>query len=75
MLVLRGVRMERYGLPGMKTDAKGLFRNDAGDMGPRAIAWFKDLLLDFLECRLRILADLLLTSSGSEKGEGSQAKP
>lgn len=34
MLVLRGVRMEYYDLPDMKTDAKGIFRNDAGDMGP-----------------------------------------
>jgi catechol 2,3-dioxygenase-like lactoylglutathione lyase family enzyme len=35
----RGVRMEHYDLPGIKTDAKGIFR---GDMGPKAIAWFKD---------------------------------
>jgi len=34
MLVLRGVRMEYYDLPDMKTDAKGIFRNDAVDMGP-----------------------------------------
>ena len=42
MLVLRGVRLEHYDLPDMKTDANGIFRNDAGEMGPRAIAWFKD---------------------------------
>lgn len=42
MLVQRGVRLEHYDLTDMKTDAKGIFRNDAGDMGPRAIAWFKD---------------------------------
>lgn len=42
MLVLRGVRMEPYDLPDMKTDAKGIFRNDTGGMGPLAIAWFKD---------------------------------
>jgi catechol 2,3-dioxygenase-like lactoylglutathione lyase family enzyme len=35
----RGVRMEHYDLPGIKTDARGIFR---GDMGPKAIAWFKD---------------------------------
>ncbi len=37
----RGVRMEQYDLPGMKTDAKGIVRGD-GKMGPKAIAWFKD---------------------------------
>ncbi len=36
-----GLRMEHYDLPGMKTDAKGIFRSD-GKMGPKAIAWFKD---------------------------------
>lgn len=35
----RGVRMEHYDLPGIKTDKKGIFR---GPSGPRAIAWFKD---------------------------------
>jgi catechol 2,3-dioxygenase-like lactoylglutathione lyase family enzyme len=35
----RGVRMEHYDLPEIKTDAKGIFR---GDSGPKAIAWFKD---------------------------------
>jgi catechol 2,3-dioxygenase-like lactoylglutathione lyase family enzyme len=35
----RGVRIEHYDLPGMKTDAKGIFR---GNSGPKAIAWFKD---------------------------------
>ena len=38
-LVKRGVRMEHYDLPDIKTDEKGIFR---GDSGPRAIAWFKD---------------------------------
>ncbi len=37
-----GVRMEQYDLPGMKTDAGGIFRTKAGEMGPKAIAWFKD---------------------------------
>jgi catechol 2,3-dioxygenase-like lactoylglutathione lyase family enzyme len=35
----RGVHMEQYDLPDIKTDERGIFR---GDMGPRAIAWFKD---------------------------------
>lgn len=35
----RGVRMEQYDLPNLKTDERGIFR---GDSGPRAIAWFKD---------------------------------
>ena len=38
----RGVEMERYDLPDMKTDAKGIMRNKSGEMGPKAIAWFKD---------------------------------
>jgi catechol 2,3-dioxygenase-like lactoylglutathione lyase family enzyme len=38
-LAARGVRMERYDLPDIKTDERGIFRSDSG---PRAIAWFKD---------------------------------
>jgi catechol 2,3-dioxygenase-like lactoylglutathione lyase family enzyme len=38
-LAKRGVTMEQYDLPEIKTDAKGIFR---GDEAPRAIAWFKD---------------------------------
>ena len=38
-LTRRGVRMEQYDLPEIKTDEKGIFR---GDDGPSAIAWFKD---------------------------------
>lgn len=38
-LAERGIRMEQYDMPGIKTDAKGIFR---GTMGPKAIAWFKD---------------------------------
>jgi catechol 2,3-dioxygenase-like lactoylglutathione lyase family enzyme len=38
----RGVRMELYDLPEIKTDAKGIMRNEGGAMGPKAIAWFKD---------------------------------
>jgi len=41
-LGMRGVRMEHYDMPDIKTDAKGIMRNDNGGMGPRAIAWFKD---------------------------------
>ena len=37
----RGVTMEQYDLPEIKTDEKGIFRDD-GEMGPQAIAWFKD---------------------------------
>jgi catechol 2,3-dioxygenase-like lactoylglutathione lyase family enzyme len=29
----------QYDMPGIKTDKKGIFR---GEMGPKAIAWFKD---------------------------------
>jgi catechol 2,3-dioxygenase-like lactoylglutathione lyase family enzyme len=35
----RGVAMELYDLPDLKTDERGIFR---GDEGPPAIAWFKD---------------------------------
>src|SRR6185295_7479157 len=38
----RGVHMEHYDLPDIKTDAKGIMRNENGGMGPKAIAWFKD---------------------------------
>ena len=38
-LVARGVTIEQYDMPGLKTDEGGIFR---GDEGPRAIAWFKD---------------------------------
>ncbi len=41
-LASRGVKLEHYDLPGMKTDAKGIFRTKPGDMGPKAIAWFND---------------------------------
>jgi catechol 2,3-dioxygenase-like lactoylglutathione lyase family enzyme len=37
-LVERGVRMEQYDMPDIKTDEKGIFRGS----GPRAIGWFKD---------------------------------
>ena len=38
-LAARGVRVEHYDLPDLKTDERGIFR---GDSGPSAIAWFKD---------------------------------
>jgi catechol 2,3-dioxygenase-like lactoylglutathione lyase family enzyme len=38
-LAKRGVPMEHYDLPDIKTDEKGIFR---GETGPPAIAWFKD---------------------------------
>ena len=38
-LVRRGIRMEQYDLPEIKTDERGIYR---GDAGPSAIAWFKD---------------------------------
>ena len=38
-LAARGVTIEQYDMPGLKTDERGIFR---GDEGPRAIAWFKD---------------------------------
>lgn len=38
-LTKRGVRMEHYDMPDIKTDERGIFRSNTG---PRAIAWFKD---------------------------------
>ena len=38
----RGIAMEPYDQPGIKTDAKGIMHTKAGDPGPNAIAWFKD---------------------------------
>lgn len=40
-LTRRGVSMEHYDLPDIKTDERGIFRGNGGS-GPRAIAWFKD---------------------------------
>lgn len=37
----RGVQLEQYDMPDIKTDERGIFR-DGSDSGPRAIAWFKD---------------------------------
>lgn len=38
-LVKKGIHMEQYDMPTLKTDAKGIVR---GPVGPKAIAWFKD---------------------------------
>ena len=38
-LMAKGVHMEQYDMPGIKTDQKGIVRSDTG---PRAMAWFKD---------------------------------
>ena len=38
-LAERGVQMEHYDWPDLKTDERGVFR---GESGPKAIAWFKD---------------------------------
>jgi len=41
-LVGKGVKMEQYDMSQMKTDTKGILRNDGTHPGPKAIAWFKD---------------------------------
>lgn len=38
----KGVTMEQYDLPYLKTDENGIARNTGGEKGPRAMAWFKD---------------------------------
>jgi catechol 2,3-dioxygenase-like lactoylglutathione lyase family enzyme len=38
----KGVAIEQYDMPQMKTDAKGVLRNDGSHPGPKAILWFKD---------------------------------
>lgn len=38
----KGVAFERYDEPMMKTDEKGICRNDGTHPGPKGIAWFKD---------------------------------
>ena len=38
----RGISMEQYDMPDMKTDAQGVMRTKAGEPGPKSIAWFKD---------------------------------
>lgn len=41
-LAKRGVTMEQYDMPMIKTDKKGIVRNDGSQPGPKAMAWFKD---------------------------------
>lgn len=41
-LMKRGVTMEQYDTPQIKTDAKGICRNDGSQPGPKAIGWCKD---------------------------------
>ena len=41
-LTKRGVKMEQYDMPMMKTDKKGIIKNDGSHPGPKGIAWFKD---------------------------------
>ena len=40
-LTAKGVKFEQYDMPEIKTDAKGIAR-DNNDQGPSAIAWFTD---------------------------------
>jgi predicted enzyme related to lactoylglutathione lyase len=41
-LIAKGVQMEQYNIPELKTDEKGVCRNDGSHLGPKALAWFKD---------------------------------
>lgn len=41
-LTAKGVQMEQYDMPYLKTDERGIARNEGGQKGPRAIVWFKD---------------------------------
>lgn len=41
-IVAKGVVMEHYDTDMLKTDEKGVCRNDGAHPGPKAIAWFKD---------------------------------
>lgn len=43
-----GVTFEHYENEFMKTDEKGISRNNGGDKGPTGIAWFKDPAGNFL---------------------------
>ena len=40
-LETKGLKMEQYDMPELKTDEKGIAKSD-GKMGPRRMAWFKD---------------------------------
>ena len=41
-LAMRGIQMESYNGPDIKTDGKGIMRTKPGQSGPKAVAWFKD---------------------------------
>lgn len=41
VLIEKGVSMEKYDMPGISTDEKGISRNET-EMGPHVMAWFKD---------------------------------
>lgn len=41
-LLAKGVTMEHYDMPGIKTDEKGIARQEREEIGPRVMAWFKD---------------------------------
>jgi extradiol dioxygenase family protein len=47
-LAAKGVQFEQYDTEHMKTDEKGICRNDGTQSGPKAIAWFKDPAGNFL---------------------------
>lgn len=44
----KGVAFEHYDSEYLKTDEKGVCRNDGARPGPKAIAWFKDPAGNFL---------------------------
>ncbi len=47
-LTSEGVKFEHYDDEYMKTDEKGICRNDGTHPGPKGIAWFKDPAGNFL---------------------------
>jgi catechol 2,3-dioxygenase-like lactoylglutathione lyase family enzyme len=47
-LAAKGISLEHYDSEYMKTDEKGICRNDGAHPGPKGIAWFKDPAGNFL---------------------------
>lgn len=47
-LIKKSVKFEQYDEEYMKTDEKGICRNDGKHPGPKGIAWFKDPAGNFL---------------------------
>ncbi len=41
-LIEKGVVMEHYDMPEIKTNEKGILYNEREGMGPKVMAWFKD---------------------------------